>query len=68
MCTGDAPKTPNDIDNVQTNVQYSTSPDLTGALTVVGYRQTYSQVRVCLGCPLLLPIMLKGRLYFSQEM
>lgn len=43
MCTGDAPKTPNDIDNVQTNVQYSTSPDLTGALTVVGYRQTYSQ-------------------------
>lgn len=43
-CTGRAPKEPNDINAVETNVQFSTDPTLAGSTVAVGYRQTYSQV------------------------
>lgn len=44
-CTALAPESPNDVDAVQTNVQWSTDADLSGVQTAVGYRQVYSQVR-----------------------
>lgn len=44
-CTALAPESPNDVDAVQTNVQWSTAADLSGSQVAVGYRQVYSQVR-----------------------
>lgn len=43
-CTGRAPDEPNDINLVETLVQFSTSPTLANAVNATGYRQTYSQV------------------------
>ena len=43
-CTADAPNEPNDIDAVETLVQFSTSSTLAGATNATGYRQVYSQV------------------------
>ncbi|KAL3152817.1 hypothetical protein ABBQ38_012398 [Trebouxia sp. C0009 RCD-2024] len=42
-CTARAPKEPNDIDAVETMVQWSTDSALANAQTATGYRQTYTQ-------------------------